>query len=66
LSIAITIKPKTSAAPPYYYLSLYKNIISTTRGYFSNICSTGARTRCAGFAQAHPKAVALRFNLIAP
>ena len=27
LSIAITIKPKTPAAPPHYYLSLYKNII---------------------------------------
>jgi len=46
LSIAITIKPKTSAAPSYHYLSLYKNIISTTRGHFSNMLH-----RRAGFAQ---------------
>ena len=46
LSIAITIKPKTSAAPPYYYLLLYKNIISTTRGYFLNMLHWRAYEVC--------------------
>jgi len=59
LSTAITIEPTASAAPPYYYLSLYKNIILYQQHVdIFQICYTGARTSCAGFAQAHPNGVA--------
>jgi len=55
LSIAITIKPKTSAAPPYYYLSLNNTWI-----FFKYV--TLARVRGVQGLLRHT----LRFNLIAP